>query len=209
TVADDGARLGREEIGAVFREKLGVDTSDEEVDEMLLEMGAGQDGVDEVTLNKWIRENFMSSGMSLTSDESRRTQSVPLECASDSPSMARNSSDKISSHGGNSRSLQTVHAGRLKSRAGPRVQAAIHGAEDGLDGVEVHSEGTQQEAVYVMDAIQFALEAKKGSVYKQPPCKENVPLAQNNFANKSQISMWSNFSDSNESESIVGRVYEA
>ncbi|EJK55433.1 hypothetical protein THAOC_24836, partial [Thalassiosira oceanica] len=53
-----------------------------------------------------------------------------------------------------------------------------------------------------MDAIQFALEAKKGSVYKQPPCKENVPLAQNNFANKSQSSMWSNFSDSNESEKV-------
>ena len=147
-------------------------------------------------MNKWIRENFTSSRTSLASTDSRRTESGLFQpgCASDGHSMADSVSDAISSIDDDSR--------RFRSRVAQRVQAAIQRAED---------EGTRQEAdtnidsVYVMDAIQFAQEAKKDSAYmsKQSSCKENVPLA------KSEMSMWSNFSDSNASESIMGRVYEA
>ena len=147
-------------------------------------------------MNKWIRENFTSSRTSLASTDSRRTESGLFQpgCASDGHSMADSVSDAISSIDDDSR--------RFRSRVAQGVQAAIQRAED---------EGTRQEAdtnidsVYVMDAIQFAQEAKKDSAYmsKQSSCKENVPLA------KSEMSMWSNFSDSNASESIMGRVYEA
>ena len=154
-------------------------------------------------MNKWIRENFTSSRTSLASTDSRRTESGLFQpgCASDGHSMADSVSDAIPSIDDDSRSLGTVDS-RFRSRVAQRVQAAIQRAED---------EGTRQEAdtnidsVYVMDAIQFAQEAKKDSAYmsKQSSCKENVPLA------KSEMSMWSNFSDSNASESIMGRVYEA